>query len=127
MLPALFHPNYVANSLQWAKNQYLIVNMVASRGEPYRRNVLCEASICHPVSQKSNNSREETCTDDDLKVLGPNGGLRCVTTPVEVDVPPTPAERCDGVEQLLADIPGFHDPRLFYSGRGEPILMVVSQ
>jgi hypothetical protein len=111
----------------WAKNQYLIVNMVASHGEPYRRNVLCEAIICHPDAQKSNNSREKSCTEDDFGILGPNGGLRCVTEPIEVDIPPTPAERCDGMEQLLADIPGFHDPRLFYSGRGEPILMVVSQ
>jgi hypothetical protein len=111
----------------WAKNQYLIVNMVTSHGEPYRRNVLCEANICHPKTQKSTNSREKACTEDDLQVLGPNGGLRCVTAPIEVDVPPTPAERCDGMEQLLADIPGFHDPRLFYSDRGEPILMVVSQ
>jgi hypothetical protein len=111
----------------WAKNQYLIVNMVTSHGEPYRRNVLCEANICHPKHEKPTNSREKACTDDDLAVLGPNGGLRCVTAPIEVDVPPTPAERCDGMEQLLADIPGFHDPRLFYSGRGEPILMVVSQ
>jgi hypothetical protein len=111
----------------WARSQYLIVNMVIPHGEPYRQNVLCEANICHPGSQKPSSSREKACTDDDLKVLGPNGGLRCVTEPVEVEVPPTPAERCDGSEQLLADIPGFHDPRLFYSGRGEPILMVVSQ
>jgi hypothetical protein len=111
----------------WAKSQYIIVNMVASHGEPYRRNVLCEANICHPESRKSNNPREMACTEEDLEVLGPNGGLRCVTSPVEVDVPPTPVESCDGNEQLLADIPGFHDPRLFYSGRGEPILMVVSQ
>jgi hypothetical protein len=111
----------------WSKNQYVIVNMVASHGELYRRNVLCEANICHPPSEKSGNSREKDCTEDDLEILGSNGGLRCVTAPREVDVPPTPAERCDGMEQLLADIPGFHDPRLFYSGRGEPILMVVSQ
>ena len=101
--------------------------MVTSHGELYRRNVLCEANICHPPSEKSDNSRVKGCTKDDLESLGSNGGLRCVTTPIEVDVPPTPAERCDGMEQLLADILGFHDPRLFYSGRGEPILMVASQ
>lgn len=109
----------------WSKNQYLIVNMVASHG--YRRNVICEANICHPPSEKSDSSREKVCTEDDLEILGSNGGLRCVTSPIDVDVPPTPAERCDGMEQLLADIPGFHDPRLFYSGRGEPILIVASQ
>ncbi|KAH7409520.1 hypothetical protein BKA64DRAFT_570446 [Cadophora sp. MPI-SDFR-AT-0126] len=111
----------------WADNQYIIVSMVVANGEAYRRNVLCEASICRPKDKRSTTPLERTCTEEDLQVLGPNGGLRCVTTPVEVDVPPTPAERCSGVEQTLADIPGFHDPRLFYSGRGEPILMVVSQ
>jgi hypothetical protein len=101
--------------------------MVTSHGEPYRRNVLCEANICHPKDQKPTNSREKACTEDDLAILGQNGSLRCVAAPIEVDVRPTPSERCDGIEQLLADIPGFHDPRLFYSSRGEPILMVVSQ
>lgn len=111
----------------WAKNQYIIVSMVAPHGEAYRRNVLCEANICHPKDQVKTTSREKQCTEEDLDILGPNGGLRCVTAPVEVEIPPTPAERCEGLEQLLADIPGFHDPRLLYSGRGEPILMVVSQ
>lgn len=111
----------------WANNQYIVVSMVAPHGEAYRRNVLCEANICHPKTKRSNTPREKPCTEEDLELLGPNGGLRCVTAPIEVDVPPTPAERCSGVEQQLADIPGLHDPRLLYSGRGEPILMVVSQ
>lgn len=111
----------------WAQNQYIIVNMVASNGEAYRRNVICEANICHPKSTKSTTSKEKYCTDDDLRILGPSGGLRCVTASMEVNVPPTPAEKCEGMEQVLADIPGFHDPKLLYSGRGEPILMVVSQ
>lgn len=111
----------------WADNQYIIVSMVVASGEAYRRNVLCEAIICHPKNKRSTTTRERVCTEGDLRILGPNGGLRCATAPIEVDVPPTPAERCSGLEQTLADIPGFHDPRLFYSGRGEPILMVVSQ
>ncbi len=111
----------------WAKNQYIIVNMVASHGDLYRKNVLCEANICHPTSQRSSTPGQKFCAEQDLEVLGPNGGLRCVTGPIEVKVPSTPAEKCEGVEQFLADIPGFHDPRLFYSGRGEPILMVASQ
>lgn len=111
----------------WANNQYIIVNMVVPNGEAYRRNVICEANICHPRSTRSTTSKEKYCSEDDLRVLGPTGGLRCATTPLEVNVPPTPAEKCEGMELVLADIPGFHDPKLFYSGRGEPILMVVSQ
>lgn len=123
---AFWNPTIIALP-HWANNQYIIVSMVAPNGEAYRRNVLCEANICHPRNKHSHTSREKYCTGEDLEFLGPNGGMRCVTSPIEVDVPPTPAERCSGIEQQLADIPGFHDPRLFYSGRGEPILMVVSQ
>lgn len=111
----------------WAKNQYLLVSMVAPDADPFRRNVMCEANICHPKSHALRRTRERTCSDEDIALLGPNGGLRCVDPSVELDVPPTPAARCDGDAQVFSDIPGFHDPRIFYTGRGEPILMVSSQ
>lgn len=111
----------------WAKNQYLIVSMVYMTNSGYRVNVLCEANICHPSAGIHGRSHEKICTDEDLEVLGNNGGLRCEYPPIEVNVPPTPAESCQGDQEGLADIPGFHDPRIFYSGRGEPILMVSSQ
>jgi hypothetical protein len=111
----------------WAKNQYIIVSMVAPNGEALRRNVLCEANICHPKSSTPSAAHERSCSEDDLDLLGPNGGLRCVTAPIEVNVPPTPAAKCEGLERVFAYIPGFHDPRVLYSGRGEPILMVSSQ
>ncbi|TAQ89657.1 hypothetical protein B7494_g2033 [Chlorociboria aeruginascens] len=111
----------------WSKNEYLIITMVLLKDYGYRQNVLCEANICRPKDQKSSGNIDKLCSDNDLDVLGPNGGLRCVTTPIEVNVPPTPAEKCEGPEQGLAEIPGFHDPRIFYSGRGEPLLMVASQ
>jgi len=111
----------------WAKNQYIIVSMVTPDGEALRRNVLCEANICHPKSAASTLTHERSCSEDDLGLLGPSGGLRCMTAPIEVTVPPTPAAKCEGREQVFADIPGFHDPRVFYTGRGEPILMISSQ
>lgn len=111
----------------WAKNQYLLVSMVAPDADPFRRNVMCEANICHPKSYAPRRIRERTCSDEDIALLGPNGGLRCVNPPVELNVPPTPAAKCDGEAQVFSDIPGFHDPRIFYTGRGEPILMVSSQ
>jgi len=101
--------------------------MVAPNGEALRRNVLCEANICRPKSAESMARFEKSCSQEDLALLGPNGGLRCATAPIEISVPPTPAAKCEGLEQVFADIPGFHDPRIFYSGRGEPILMVSSQ
>lgn len=111
----------------WAKNQYLLVSMVAPDTDPFRRNVMCEANICHPKSHAPRRTREKICSDEDIALLGPNGGLRCVNPPAELNVPPTPAARCDGDAKVFSDIPGFHDPRIFYTGRGEPILMVSSQ
>ena len=115
----------------WSENQYLIVSMVHLKDMGYRQNVLCEANICLP---KARNSRylnihlpDRSCSDEDLEILGPNGGMRCSSSPIEINVPATPAEKCEGSEERLADIAGFHDPRIFYSGRGEPLLMLASQ
>ncbi|KAF7889483.1 uncharacterized protein EAF02_001898 [Botrytis sinoallii] len=101
--------------------------MVYLKDRGYRVNVLCEANICHPKTENRGHLQDRICTDDDIEALGSNGGMRCENTPIEVTVPPTPAESCQGNQEGLADIPGFHDPRIFYSGRGEPILMVSSQ
>lgn len=120
-----WNPTIIAQPY-WAKNQYLMVSMVQT-SEPYRKNVICEANLCHPVSQESGISREKICTQEDLRLLGDNGGLRCVTKPTLIVLPPTTSKICEGNQQILADIPGFHDPRLYYSGRGEPLLMVLSQ
>ncbi|PQE32831.1 hypothetical protein CJF32_00001293 [Rutstroemia sp. NJR-2017a WRK4] len=109
----------------WSTNEYLIVTMVDCTNRGYRQNVICEANICVPKHKAQ--GRDNICTEDDLKVLGSNGGLRCATPPVEVDLPATPAKKCEGEQEGLADIPGFHDPRIFYTSRGEPILTVASQ
>jgi hypothetical protein len=82
--------------------------MVTAEGEAGRKTVLCEANICRPASSTLRHPREKHCTDEDVEVLGSNGGLRCVTTPIEVDLPFTPAKHCEGQEQHLADIRGFH-------------------
>ena len=92
----------------WAKNQYLILSMVLLKDQGFRENVLCEANICIPNSQRNEGTLNTICSDQDLELLGPNGGLRCVSPPVEVRVPATPAQECSGLEKGLADIPGFH-------------------
>ena len=101
--------------------------MVVLDGGSYKKNLLCEADICHPMLEGSTQRHEKYCSEEDLAFIGPNGGLRCVTSPTEVTLPATAAERCEGGEGYLADVAGFYDPRMFYSGRGEPIMMVVSQ
>lgn len=111
----------------WAPNQYLIISHVLLKDQGYRQNVLCEARICVPKRQNSSGSHRNECSATDETLLGVHGGLRCVTNPVEIILSSAPANTCEGVEKGLADIPGFHDPRIFYGGRGEPVLMVVSQ
>ena len=44
--------------------------------------------------------------------------MRCASHPVALGVPPTPAEKCDGEFMPYVDIPAFHDPRIFWSGKG---------
>ena len=96
-------------------------------GGNYQENVICEASACYIGSGQDAHTGEQKCTDDDVQHVGPAGGLRCVTPPVPLSVPPTPAEYCEGKFGTYVDIPGFHDPRIFYSGKGEPLMMVNTQ
>ena len=53
--------------------------------------------------------------------------MRCATKPMLINVPPTPAEKCLDEFEAYPDIPGFHDPRIFWSGKGEPLMIANSQ
>ena len=110
----------------WSTRQYLIVSRIVTDGN-HQQNVMCEADICHTGDASSAQEGERKCSAHDLEVLGPAGGLRCVTTPLTLKVPPTPAENCQGKFGSYVDIPGFHDPRIFWSGKGEPLMMVNTQ
>lgn len=50
-----------------------------------------------------------------------------MTEPKQLEVPSTPAEKCEGKYYYYPDIPGFHDPRVFWSSKGEPLMMVNTQ
>ena len=110
----------------WSENQYLIVSRIVTDGL-YQKNVVCEANICYTEPSEHAREGERPCTQDDLLNIGPAGGMRCATSPVLLRVPPTPAENCEGKYGDIIDIPGFHDPRVFWSGRGEPLMMVNTQ
>ena len=110
----------------WSPNQYLVVSRVLTDGT-HQETVLCEANICYTGSGKDARPGEKPCTQDDIKYVGPAGGMRCVAPPTTIDIPPTPAEKCEGKFQAYADIPGPHDPRIFWSGKGEPLMMVNTQ
>ena len=110
----------------WSKSQYLIVSRIVTDGH-HQQNVLCEANICYPAHLGPQAEGESKCSADDLVHLGPAGGMRCTSDLILLSVPPTPAEDCTGKYGLYVDIPGFHDPRIFWSGKGEPLMMVNTQ
>lgn len=110
----------------WSENQYLLVSRIGTDGK-YQANVLCEANICYVGNGEDARPGEKPCTQDDISHVGPAGGMRCVSGPMSLSVPPTPAELCEGKLDGYVDIPGFHDPRIFWSGKGEPLMMVNTQ
>ena len=110
----------------WSPNQYLVVSRIVTDGN-HQQNVLCEANICYTGSGTYGRPGEKLCSANDLSHVGSAGGMRCASAPVTLSVPPTPAENCEGKYGSYVDIPGFHDPRIFWSGRGEPLMMVNTQ
>lgn len=85
------------------------------------------SNVCYVGSGEDAKPGEKPCTEDDLKLLGPAGGMRCASSPIVLNVPPTPAEQCYGKYGTYVDVAGFHDPRVFWSGKGEPLMMVNTQ
>ena len=110
----------------WSENKYLVVSRIVTAGL-HQENVLCEANICYTGLAKNARKGEKPCTAEDIEHIGPAGGLRCVSPPIRLSVPPTPAKNCPGKFTFYTDIPGFHDPRIFWSGKGEPLMMVNTQ
>jgi hypothetical protein len=120
-----FNPTIIALP-PWSSHQYLLVSRVVTEGF-HQESLLCEADFCYSgQGLETRRPGERDCTPDDLAILGAAGGLRCMTPPETVSIPPTPAEECTGSWSSFPDIPGFHDPRIFWSGKGEPLIMVNS-
>lgn len=109
----------------WSENQYLLVARVATDGS-HQKNLICEANICFTDESKARPG-EKRCTEEDLRLQGGAIGMRCATPPATLNVPATPAEDCGKGTYILMDIPGFHDPRVFWTGKGEPLMMVNTQ
>lgn len=109
----------------WSENQYLLVSRVQTDGT-MQLNMICEANICYTNASEARPG-EKPCNEDDLYLLGGAEGMRCATPPVTLDVPPTPAKSCGEGTGVLMDVPGFHDPRIFWTGKGEPLMILNSQ
>lgn len=121
----MFNPTIISLP-SWSKNQYLLVSRVVTEGL-HQESLVCEANTCYAGSSEARRVGEADCTPDDLQKVGQSGGLRCAEEAHLIDIPATPADQCDGKWQPFADIPGFHDPRIFWSGKGEPLIIVNSQ
>lgn len=120
-----FNPTIIALP-PWSPHQYLLVSRVVTEGL-HQESLLCEADTCYSGrGAEHRRPGEKDCTADDVSILGAAGGLHCATPPTIISIPPTPAERCEGTWSPFPDIPGFHDPRIFWSGKGEPLIMVNS-
>ncbi|RMZ83814.1 hypothetical protein DV738_g1021, partial [Chaetothyriales sp. CBS 135597] len=115
-------PSWAASSPATKGAKYVLVTRKVTEGL-HQESFICLADICLP-SPISPDAR--SCTASDYSLLGPNGGLRCTTTPIQLDIPPTPALRCSGRWSSFPAFPGFHDPRIFWSNRGEPLMIVNS-
>lgn len=114
-------PSFVSSSPTNTYN-YLVISRLVTSGI-HQESHVCFADIC---TASHSSFYQQSCTDEDLALLGSHGGLRCVTQPEKVNIPPTPAKRCNDAWRVFPDIPGFHDPRVFWSGKGEPLIEVNS-
>jgi len=92
--------------------------------ESFHKSVLCKAKICFRKGNSTKHKSETDCTANSN--LEKTGGLYCVTAPVVVNIPATPAEQYDRPRSALPYIPGFHDPRIFWSGKGETLIVINS-
>ncbi|ETI23521.1 hypothetical protein G647_05323 [Cladophialophora carrionii CBS 160.54] len=120
--------------------RYILVSRVVTSGF-HQESQICLADICLPQQQQPSSSSSSAstsqgqthlppdtrpCTPSDHFHLGSGGGLRCVSEPLKINIPPTPAEKCEDAWLAFPDIPGFHDPRVFWSDKGEPLILVNS-
>ncbi|RVX68318.1 hypothetical protein B0A52_07321 [Exophiala mesophila] len=124
-----FNPAIIPLPHWSGKTTYVLVTRLVTAGH-HQESHICLADICSPPSRKGQSQRlpadVRICTDDDLAILGSQGGMRCTTPPRKINIPSTPAHSCSGAWLAFPDIPGFHDPRVFWSGKGEPLILINS-
>ena len=104
---------------------YVLLTRLVTAGL-HQESHICFADICSPSSASFRSTSSRICDESDLDLLGRGGGLRCVTTPEKLNIPPTPAKKCTGAWRTFPDIPGFHDPRMFWTGRKGEVLVEVN-
>ncbi len=122
----LFNPTFLPLPSWSQSGTYLMVSRVVTEGL-HQESLICLADLCLPTNSTSRYPPgTRPCTAEDHRLLGPLGGLRCTTEPAKLNIPPTPALKCREPWSAFPDIPGFHDPRIFWSGKGEPLIIANS-
>lgn len=127
--PAIIPLPYWSSAGALGGAKYALVSRVVTSGF-HQESHICLADICQPAPADPTRNAlapdTRACTAEDVAMLGPRGGMRCTQAPIKLNIPPTPAERCTDAWLAFPDIPGFHDPRVFWSGKGEPLILVNS-
>lgn len=119
-----FNPTIISLP-HWSENQYLLVTRILTDGAS-QQNVICEANICYVDPAKARPG-EKPCTADDQTLFGGQEGMRCATVPHLVRLPTAPSKWCGWDVSYMADVLGFLDPRIFWSGKGEPLMIMNAQ
>lgn len=123
----LFNPALLPLPAWSTSGTYLVVSRVVTEGL-HQESLICLAELCLPPNSTTRHPPgSRPCTIEDEIALGnKGGGLRCRSEPMKLNIPPTPALHCEGSWSSFPDIPGFHDPRIFWSGKGEPLIILNS-
>ncbi|KAK9379276.1 uncharacterized protein V2V93DRAFT_373444 [Kockiozyma suomiensis] len=92
---------------------FLIVARVRGEGF-FQTSLICEGKY---IDETKDNSYGFPIT---TRLIG------CATSAKELAVPQTPARDCQK-RDFMSDVPGFHDPRIFWSNEGAPLMIINQQ
>jgi hypothetical protein len=109
-----------------AAAHYLLVSRLVTRGL-HQESHACLATFCHDDAEPSiTSTTQDSVPCSSLPETPSSAGLHCLHAPRPLNIPPTPSRHCDGPWAAFPAIPGFHDPRVTWSGRGEPLIVLNS-
>ena len=118
-----FNPTIIALP-PGAPHPYLLVSRVVTSGL-HQESRICLADICPTTNITS--STLPTCPESVRSASSSTEQLLyCAEPATIVNIPPTPAWNCTGAWSSFPGIPGFHDPRVFWTGTGEPLILINS-
>lgn len=111
-------------------HKYILVSRIVTTGL-HQESHICLADVCHhPNTTSPPSTFLDSIPCPELlhsRLAGLNSSLLyCANAPETINIPPTPAFHCTGAWSSFPSIPGFHDPRIFWTGSGEALILVNS-